>query len=53
MEEDPEEDPNIYDPRDGGVMYMGDEPNPTVDDARSEYESIGFDEGEGSNQPEQ
>ncbi|KAG5616508.1 hypothetical protein H5410_016332 [Solanum commersonii] len=42
MEEDPEEysehDPNLYDPRDGGVMHIEDEHVPIVDDAHSKYE---------------
>ncbi|KAH0642207.1 hypothetical protein KY290_033805 [Solanum tuberosum] len=60
MEEDPEEDPREptkemeedpeeYDPRDGGVMHIEDELVPTVEDAHSEYGSIGFDEREDSN----
>ncbi|KAH0689362.1 hypothetical protein KY289_016720 [Solanum tuberosum] len=40
-----EHDPDLYDPRDGGVMHMEDEPVPTVEDAHSKYGSIGFDEG--------
>ncbi|KAG5587967.1 hypothetical protein H5410_048401 [Solanum commersonii] len=48
MEEDPEEysehDPNLYDPRDGGVMHVL-----TVKDAHSEYGSIGFYERKDSN----
>ncbi|KAG5576640.1 hypothetical protein H5410_056774 [Solanum commersonii] len=44
-----EHDPNLYDSRDGGVMHMEDETVLTVEDAHSEYGSIGFDEGENSN----
>uniref|UniRef100_M1ACC5 Uncharacterized protein n=1 Tax=Solanum tuberosum TaxID=4113 RepID=M1ACC5_SOLTU len=53
MEEDskgyPEHDPNLYDPRDGGVMHMENKPVPIVEDAHSKYGSIGFDEREDSN----
>ncbi|KAH0669355.1 hypothetical protein KY285_023513 [Solanum tuberosum] len=53
MEEDSEgyseHDPNLYDPRDGGVMHMENEPVPIVEDANSEYGFIGFDEREDSN----
>uniref|UniRef100_M1DGE9 Uncharacterized protein n=1 Tax=Solanum tuberosum TaxID=4113 RepID=M1DGE9_SOLTU len=52
MEEDPEKhsehDPNLYDPRDGGVMHIEDEPVPIVEGAHSKYGSIGFDEMEDS-----
>lgn len=40
-----EKDPNLYDPRDGGMMHMEDEPVPTVEDAYSEYGSIGLMKG--------
>ncbi|KAH0670782.1 hypothetical protein KY285_025035 [Solanum tuberosum] len=53
MEDDPEEylehDPNLYDPRDRGVMHIEDELVPTIENAHSEYGSIGFDEREDSN----
>uniref|UniRef100_M1DBP3 Uncharacterized protein n=1 Tax=Solanum tuberosum TaxID=4113 RepID=M1DBP3_SOLTU len=53
MEEDLEEysehDPNLYDPRDGGVKHIEDEHVPIVEHAHSEYGSIGFDEREDSN----
>uniref|UniRef100_M1DC16 Uncharacterized protein n=1 Tax=Solanum tuberosum TaxID=4113 RepID=M1DC16_SOLTU len=53
IEEDPEEDsehgPNMYEPRDGGVMHMENEPIPTSEEPHSEYGFIGFDEREDSN----
>ncbi|KAH0642433.1 hypothetical protein KY290_034026 [Solanum tuberosum] len=63
MEEDPEEDHREptdemegdlegyleHNPRDEGVMHMEDEPTPTIEDAHSEYGSIGFDEREDPN----
>ncbi|KAH0655160.1 hypothetical protein KY285_030042 [Solanum tuberosum] len=49
LEEYSEHDPNLYDPRDGGVKHIKDEHVPTVEDAHSEYGSIGFDEREDSN----
>ncbi|KAG5616372.1 hypothetical protein H5410_016196 [Solanum commersonii] len=53
MEEDREEysehDPNLYDPRDGGVMHIEVELVSIAEDAHSEYGSIGFDKREDSN----
>ncbi|KAH0742961.1 hypothetical protein KY290_030954 [Solanum tuberosum] len=53
MEEDlveySEHNPNLYDPRYGGVMHIEDEHVPTVENAHSEYGSTGFDEREDSN----
>ncbi|KAG5605391.1 hypothetical protein H5410_026883 [Solanum commersonii] len=53
MEEDSkgysEYDPNLYDPRDGGVMHMENEPVPIVEDTHSKYSFIGFDKREDLN----
>ncbi|KAG5599653.1 hypothetical protein H5410_031023 [Solanum commersonii] len=44
-----EHEPNLYDPRDGGVMQMENKSVLTVEDAHSEYGSVGFNEREDSN----
>ncbi|KAG5606420.1 hypothetical protein H5410_027912 [Solanum commersonii] len=53
MEDDPEEylehNPNLYDHRDGGVMYMENKPVPTAEDTHLEYGSVGFDKRNDSN----
>ncbi|KAH0669656.1 hypothetical protein KY285_023821 [Solanum tuberosum] len=53
MEEDPEEysehNRNLYDHRDGGVMYIENEPVLIAEDAHSEYGSVGFDKRKHSN----